>query len=246
MKRQLFIATSIAAALAGCAPIGTKLNENTGFHKVLDSAEGLDKRIIGTHGLAKEYRPQDISADFPLDSLPTPTSAYYTAIRKDGFHSYSLIVNGAVDRSHAFALAQLEKMATARDITRHDCVEGWSAIAQWDGVKLADVLAVVRPRADARYVVFHCMDSDQQGSLYYESLSLEQAMHPQALLALRMNGKPITPDHGAPVRLRVPTQLGYKSAKWVHRIEVVASMHALYSGNGGYWEDQGYEWYAGI
>jgi len=95
-------------------------------------------------------------------------------------------------------------------------------------------------------VVFHSMDWDQQGTPYYESLNLKQANHPQTLLALRMNGKPIVPDHGAPVRLRVPLQLGYKSAKWVKRIEVVGSLMSVQGGNGGYWEDQGYEWFAGI
>ncbi|MDQ2872059.1 MAG: molybdopterin-dependent oxidoreductase, partial [Candidatus Eremiobacteraeota bacterium] len=133
-----------------------------------------------------------------------------------------------------------------RTITRHDCVEGWSAIAQWDGVKLADVLAIVEPRPNARYVIFHSMDIDQQNAPYYESLDLRQARHPQTLLALRMNGRPITPDRGAPVRLRVPLQLGYKSAKWVRRIEVAATLSSAYGGRGGYWEDQGYEWYAGV
>lgn len=101
-------------------------------------------------------------------------------------------------------------------------------------------------RNDARYVVFRCMDNDGSGNLYYESLDLHQARHPQALLALRLNDAPLDPDHGAPVRLRVPTQLGYKSAKWIARIEVVGTFAIIAGGHGGYWEDQGYEWYAGI
>ncbi|MGZ3508562.1 MAG: molybdopterin-dependent oxidoreductase [Vulcanimicrobiaceae bacterium] len=246
MRRRLFIATTLSAALAGCSAIGTKLNENARFHNVLDSTEALDERVIGTHGLAKEYRPQDISAEFPIDSLPTPSDAYYSEFLRDNFRSYKLVVDGAVRAPQAFTLAQLQQMPQRRDITRHDCVEGWSAIAQWDGVRVADVLAAVQPRADAKFVVFHSMDRDQQGTPYYESLNLDQAMHPQALLALRMNGRPVPADHGAPVRLRVPTQLGYKSAKWVRRIELVGSFATLYLGKGGYWEDQGYEWFAGI
>ena len=108
------------------------------------------------------------------------------------------------------------------------------------------MIAKASPRSDARYVVFHCMDTDDQGQPYYESLDLHQAMHPQALLAMRLNDSALDADHGAPVRLRVPTQLGYKSAKWVSRIEVVGSFANIYAGGGGYWEDQGYEWYAGI
>ncbi|HKE37928.1 MAG TPA: molybdopterin-dependent oxidoreductase, partial [Candidatus Baltobacteraceae bacterium] len=98
----------------------------------------------------------------------------------------------------------------------------------------------------ARYAVFHCMDNDGQGHLYYESLDLHQARHPQALLAMRLNDAALDPAHGAPVRLRVPTQLGYKSAKWIGRIELVGSFATIAAGRGGYWEDQGYEWYAGI
>jgi len=137
-------------------------------------------------------------------------------------------------------------MCVQTQITRHDCVEGWSAIGKWSGVRLADVLAAVSPRADAKYVVFHCLDNDGQGNLYYESLDMHQANHPQALLATSLNDAPLDPAHGAPVRLRVPTQLGYKSAKWVGRIELVGSFANIYGGGGGYWEDNGYEWYAGI
>jgi DMSO/TMAO reductase YedYZ molybdopterin-dependent catalytic subunit len=246
MKRQLFIASSLSAALAGCSAIGTKLNDNARVHAVIDSAEVLNRALIGTHGLAKEYARRDISSDFPIDSLPTPTDTSYERIVKDGYRSFSLAVDGAVERPQTYSYARLQHMRQAANITRHDCVEGWSAIAQWSGVPLRDILAAAQPRADAKYVVFHCMDVDQQGTPYYESLDLSQANHPQALLALQMNGRPIAPDHGAPVRLRVPTQLGYKSAKWVRRIQVVGTLASLYGGSGGYWEDQGYEWYAGI
>ena len=108
------------------------------------------------------------------------------------------------------------------------------------------MLDAVRPRGDARYVVFRCMDNDGAGNLYYESLDMHQARHPQALLALRLNDAPLDPDHGAPVRLRVPTQLGYKSAKWIgaHRSRRFVCDDRRRPG--GYWEDEGYEWYAGI
>jgi len=110
------------------------------------------------------------------------------------------------------------------------------------GVVLSTVLAMAKPKPAARYVVFRCFDKDQAGSEYYESLDLTQAAHPQTMLALELNDAPIDPDHGAPVRLRIPTQLGYKSAKWVRGIELASAR----PGTGGYWEDQGYEWYAGI
>lgn len=246
MKRGLFLAGSITAALAACGPIGNKLNENHGFHNVLESAEALNQRVIGTGGRVALYKPGDISSDFPIDSLDTPGDARYTALLADGFRSYRLVVDGLVDHPQALTLAQLQHLMNVTQITRHDCVEGWSAIAQWQGVRLADVLMMAAPRAQARYVAFHSFDRDSNGTPYYESLSLQQAAHPQTLLALRQNGKPIAAERGAPVRLTVPTQLGYKSAKWVQRIEIVASLANIGLGKGGYWEDQGYEWYAGI
>lgn len=246
MKRRLFLASSITAALTACGPIGSALNNNVRFHDAIGSAQGLNHLIIGTHGMAREYREPDVDVNFRVNGLATPSDANYTGYVHDGYSSYRLSIDGDVDTPLSFTLPQLQKMMQQKQITRHDCVEGWSAIGDWQGVRLADVLAFARPKAGARYVVFHCMDVDPDGTPYYESLDLAQAAHPQALLALRLNGKPLDPDHGAPVRLRVPTQLGYKSAKWVHHIQVVSSFAAIGDGNGGYWEDQGYEWYAGI
>jgi DMSO/TMAO reductase YedYZ molybdopterin-dependent catalytic subunit len=246
MKRRLFIASTISSALAACSPIGTALNDNAAFHHFLGSEEVFDRALIGTRGLAQTYPESAISPHFPVDSLPTPADSQYADWRVTQFRSYRMIVDGAVEQPQAFSLSRLHAMTQTSEITRHDCVEGWSAIAKWSGVRVADILSTVRPRANARYVVFHCMDRDQQGTPYYESLDMHEAYQPQTLLALRMNGAPIPPRHGAPVRLRVPTQLGYKSAKWVARVEVVSSFANLGSGKGGYWEDQGYEWYAGV
>ena len=246
MKRKLFIATTISSALAACSPIGTALNNNENVQRLLGSAESLNHQLIGTHGLALEYRDRDVDREFRLNSLPTPTDSTYKRFVADGFRSYRLIVDGAVEHRQALSIPQLAALGRTTQITRHDCVEGWSAIGKWSGTRLSDVLARARVRPDARYVVFHCLDRDDQGSPYYESLDLHEATHPQTLLATHLNDNPLDADHGAPVRLRVPTQLGYKSAKWVSRIEVVGSFANIYSGNGGYWEDQGYEWYAGI
>ena len=246
MKRKLFLASSISSALAACSPIGTALNDNAGFHNLLGSTQALNHFVIGTRGMAREYRDADVDRDFRVNGLATPSDATYTELVASHFRRYRLIVDGAVERPQALTLARLQAMQRETQITRHDCVEGWSAIGKWSGVRLSDVLALASPREDARYVVFRCMDSDEQGTMYYESLDLKQAQHPQTLLALTLNDAPLDPDHGAPVRLRVPTQLGYKSAKWVGRIEVVGSFANIGSGEGGYWEDQGYEWYAGI
>ncbi len=232
--------------MAGCGPLSSGLSQNGAFMKALGSVEGLNHRLIGTRGLAREYSERDVDRVFRVNGFATPADAHYASLLADGFASYRLVVGGAVVHPQAFTLAQLERMPQQTQITRHDCVEGWSAIGKWSGVRLADLLDAVGTLADARFALFRCMDNDGAGNLYYESLDIHQARHPQALLALRLNGAPLDPDHGAPVRLRVPTQLGYKSAKWIVRIEVVGSFARIAGGRGGYWEDQGYEWYAGI
>jgi len=246
MNRGLFVATSLSAiGLAGCASVKRTLTDGP-FRDVLLSTEKLNRAVIGTHGLAREYAPSDIDHTFRVNSLDTPSDDAYTSMALDGFRRYRLAVDGRVERAQQLSLAELRAAGTRTQITRHDCVEGWSQIGEWAGVPLATVLAMARPTRDARFCVFHCLDSDQSGTRYYESLDLTQAAHPQTILALDLNGKPLDADHGAPVRLKIPTQLGYKSAKWVQRIELVAALKPIGGGNGGYWEDQGYEWYAGI
>jgi DMSO/TMAO reductase YedYZ molybdopterin-dependent catalytic subunit len=246
VKRRLFVASAVSAALAGCGPIGSALNDNATVRRVLASVEPLDHALIGTRGLAREYRDRDIDRMFRVNGFAVPSDARYTAMIETGFASYRLVVDGAVERPQAFSLARLRGLPQTTQITRHDCVEGWSAIGKWSGVRLSDVLDLVRPSSSARYVVFRCMDDDGAGNAYYESLDLHQARHPQALLALRLNDAPLDADHGAPLRLRVPTQLGYKSAKWVAALQVVGGLQRIGGGSGGYWEDRGYEWYAGI
>jgi DMSO/TMAO reductase YedYZ molybdopterin-dependent catalytic subunit len=245
MKRRLFLATTVSA-LAGCGPVSSALNRSSGIRQMLASAETLNHALIGTRGLAREYQERDVDRQFRVNGFATPSDARYTNLVAGNFAGYRLIVDGAVERPQVFSLDQLRRMPQQTQITRHDCVEGWSVIGKWSGVPLGALLAAVVPRKDARYVVFRCMDNDGAGNLYYESLDLHQARHPQALLAMRLNDAPLDPDHGAPVRLRVPTQLGYKSAKWIGRIEVVGSFAVIAGGHGGYWEDEGYEWYAGI
>jgi DMSO/TMAO reductase YedYZ molybdopterin-dependent catalytic subunit len=245
VKRRLFLAGS-GALLAGCSSVTNGLTENTGVMRVIDSAEGLNHFVIGTRGKAQLYSERDVDRDFRVNGLPTPSGSRYQALLRKNFASYGLAVTGKVERPQNFTLSELRALSSLRQITRHDCVEGWSAIGKWGGVPVATILTLAKPTPDARYVVFHCFDRDDSGNPYYESLNLHQAAHPQTLLALDLNDKPIDADHGAPVRLRIPTQLGYKSAKWVERIELAASFRHILGGSGGYWEDQGYEWYAGI
>lgn len=244
MKRALFLAS---VGLTGCGyHLGNKLNDTAWIHKALGVVQPLNHDIIGTHGMARVYTDAAVDRNFRTNGFDPPNTSQYNQWVADDYRGYKLIVDGMVDRPQAYTLAELRAFPQLVQATRHDCVEGWSAIGKWGGPRLRDVVASVVPQTGARYVVFHCMDKTDDGSLYYESLDLHEAAHPQTVLALNLNDEPLDAAHGAPVRLRIPTQLGYKSAKWVRRIEVVASLKNIGSGNGGYWEDNGYEWYAGI
>ncbi len=246
MKRGLFVASSLASlGLSGCGPLKDALT-NGPFHSVLSGTEGLNRVVIDTRGMARLYPDSAVDRNFRVNGLDTPSDDLYTRLARSGFRDYRLIVDGLVDRPQKLSLPELRAAGSLAQTTRHDCVEGWSAIGKWNGPRLGTVLAMAQPKAAARYCVFRCFDRDASGQPYYESLDLHQAAHPQTLLALDLNDAALDPDHGAPVRLRIPTQLGYKSAKWVSRIELVATLDGLYGGGGGYWEDQNYDWYAGI
>jgi DMSO/TMAO reductase YedYZ molybdopterin-dependent catalytic subunit len=146
--------------------------------------------------------------------------------------------------------AGLRALPSRSQITRHDCVEGWSCIGQWKGVQLSALLAAAGLKPQARYIAFFCADTLEQTldntGRYYETIDLIDAFHPQTILAYEMNFAPLKVEHGAPLRLRVERQLGYKMAKYVMRIEAIDGFSGISRGRGGFWEDRGYEWYAGI
>jgi DMSO/TMAO reductase YedYZ molybdopterin-dependent catalytic subunit len=159
-----------------------------------------------------------------------------------------------VSRELNLTLPQLRALPQRTQITRHDCVEGWSAIGQWTGPQLALILKAAGLQGGARYIVFLCADDYggeaskgglQSASRYYESIDLVDAFHPQTILAHSLNNQPISTGHGAPLRLRVERQLGYKQAKYLMQIVVADSLAPFGGGKGGYWPDRGYEWYAG-
>jgi DMSO/TMAO reductase YedYZ molybdopterin-dependent catalytic subunit len=147
----------------------------------------------------------------------------------------------------SLSLDDLRAMPSRTQITRHDCVEGWSCIGEWTGVQLKHVLNQAGMKPNARYVVFYCADDlGGNGSLYYESIGMIDAYHPQTILAYQMNGEALSVPHGAPLRVRIERQLGYKMAKYIMRIEAVETLADINGGKGGFWEDRGYAWYAGI
>jgi DMSO/TMAO reductase YedYZ molybdopterin-dependent catalytic subunit len=252
-NRRGWLKGGMAAAgglwLAAC----DRLTNNPKSNAVIASAEGLTKpaqRAVMRGALAREFSPSDISPDFRPNGSIDPQDADYRAHVANGFADYRLVVDGLVERPLSFSLAELRAQPSRTQITRHDCVEGWSSIAKWTGARLAPILDQAGLKSNVRYIVFHCADTlepslDGSG-VYYESVDIVDAHHPQTILAYEMNDRPLPVAHGAPVRLRVERQLGYKHAKYVMRLEAVADFAHIGKGKGGFWEDRGYEWYAGI
>ncbi|HWK33107.1 MAG TPA: molybdopterin-dependent oxidoreductase [Hyphomicrobium sp.] len=235
-----------AALLGGC----DQLSQSPSFREMLDRAEGLTQRaqrlVLSQRSLAREFTEADISKHFKANGSTDVADPQYQRAATNGFADWKLTIDGLVERPAALTLAELRALPSRTQITRHDCVEGWSAIGKWKGAQMAPLLQSVGLKPEARYLVFHCADKLSVFSNYYESIDLIDALHPQTILAYEMNGAPLPVPHGAPVRLRVERQIGYKQAKYIERIEAVASYKMIGDGRGGFWEDRGYEWYAGI
>jgi DMSO/TMAO reductase YedYZ molybdopterin-dependent catalytic subunit len=247
MQRRNLIAAMGAAFLAGCSRIG----ESKWFGALVDGAEGWHRGLhrglgFGRITLAPEFTADDVSPFFRGNGNTEVVSAAWRTLQAGGFANWRLAVTGLVDTPLSLSLADLKALPQRTQITRHDCVEGWSAIAEWTGPQLSAVLAMAGVKPGARFAVFHCADTFAQGP-YYESCDMDDCLHPQSVLAHTMNGAPLPDINGAPLRLRLERQLGYKQAKYLTGIELVASLDDVGLGKGGYWEDHhGYQWYAGI
>lgn len=236
-----------AATLSGC----DRLARNESFREALFSAENFhrwaQRSLMARDALAAEFRSDQISPIFRANGTANPATPEYKALWRRGFADWRLKVTGLVDRPLSLSLAQLHSLPHREQITRHDCVEGWSAIGKWRGVPLSLILDGARMKDSARYLIFRCADMMGGRHPYYESIDLIDAFHPQTILAFALNDQPLPVANGAPLRLRVERQLGYKHAKYLMEIEAVDSLSRIGGGKGGYWEDRaGYDWYAGI
>ena len=251
-SRRRFLASTLGAAstlaLGGCE----RLSHSEWFPKVLSVGETMSSAVAhavtSRKSMAQEFTEADRSPTFRSNGTAKPDTDEYRALAANAFAGYRLEVEGLVEKPASFSLAELRALPSRTQITRHDCVEGWSAIAKWKGTRLSALLEAVRPKPEARFVVFYCADpmDDDGTDFYYESIDFEDAFHPQTILAYDLNDAALPIANGAPIRLRVERQLGYKHAKYVMRIELVESLAEIEGGKGGYWEDQGYEWWAGI
>lgn len=246
MRRRSVLAGLAALFAGGCA----KLAQNQPFAGLLTSAEdwnrGLHELLGRRTALAREFMPADISPFFRGNGSTDPDSPEYRAHAAAGFADWRLAVTGLVENPLSLSLADIRALPQRSQITRHDCVEGWSAIAQWTGPQLALILDRAGLKPEARYIVFRCADR-LGGEPYYESIDLIDARHPQTIVAHLLNGEPLPIRNGAPLRMRIERQLGYKHAKYLTGVEAVATLEGIGRGKGGYWEDRSdYQWYAGI
>jgi DMSO/TMAO reductase YedYZ molybdopterin-dependent catalytic subunit len=229
--RRAFLRRSLTlggvSLLSGC-----DITDDSGVEAALNAISRFNDRVQ-----AALYDPARLAPTYP-DSMitrPFPFNAYYgeDEIREVDGDAWRLEVVGLVSAAKRWSLAELRKMPQAVQVTRHVCVEGWSAIGKWGGVPFAEVLRRSGADLTARYVDFRCADD------YHTSIDMATALHPQTILALDWDGTPLPAKYGFPVKLRMPTKLGYKNPKHIHTI-VVTDVYP-----GGYWEDQGYNWFGG-
>jgi len=253
ISRRSFIATGSAAAatlVSGCDPVSTveSLRPVLGVGQFL--SVHAQRLLLAGQPLVREYSQADLSPEFPPNGTERPNGMAYFRHMMSNFADFRLTVDGLVTKPLSLTLDEIKAMPSRTQITMHNCDEGWSAIGQWTGVPLGHLLGTAELMPQARYIVLYCMDemgrtADNSG-FYYESIDLFDALHPQTILAYGMNGKALPVAHGAPLRLRVERHVGYKHAKYVNRIEAVDRLNHIARGKGGFWEDRGYQWYAGL
>lgn len=224
-RRKLILGIAASTALAGCDSRAASM-----FLAGMERwNERVERLLFSTSRLAPEASAADLTPenDFPSyfisDTIPFAPA------------DWALKVGGLVARPSTFSLDAIKKMPSTQMRIRHHCVEGWSAVAEWQGVQMRELAKTVGASPDARYVEFRSFDAG-----YYSSWDIESAMHPQTILAYGMNGRMLYPDHGAPLRLYSAVKLGYKNVKYLTEVNFLPNR------TGGYWENQGYEWYAGV
>jgi len=249
MSRRMFARSLAGASIAAAAGAGAVVAPRYGLvppdhgglfgigHTLTFGAQRL---LLHRQPLAREFRRDRISTNFPAINTTLPGDEDYRIDMKEGFRAWRLIIDGLVARPTEFSLADIRSFPSRTQITMHICEQGWSAIAEWTGAPLSLVLNAAGIKSEARYVFFNCVDG------WWDSLDMTDALHPQTLLTYGMNGGDLPVPHGAPVRLRVERQLGYKNLKYVSSITVTDTTAEWGKGKGSEGAENGYSWYAGI
>jgi DMSO/TMAO reductase YedYZ molybdopterin-dependent catalytic subunit len=232
--------SGLAAAERVARRYGLIPPDSGGIYGIGETLTYASQRILlSGHSMAREFTRAQISRVAPVSGDP-PLQAPYQRLLARSFSDWRLAVDGLIARPASFSLPELQGLPSRTQITHQACEEGWSFIAEWTGVPLDEILNQVGVLPEAKYVVFFPFDEA------WDSLDMADAWHPQTLLAYQMNGRPLPTEHGAPLRLRVPRQLGYKSVKYLSRITVTATLKNIGKGLGSSSPEAGYSWYAGI
>jgi DMSO/TMAO reductase YedYZ molybdopterin-dependent catalytic subunit len=260
LNRRRLIGLGAASAgslvLAGCDQFDFLGARDNSVRDFLERANSLtyaaQRALVGNQALAREFSESEIrQGQRPNGSTdPRQNVPEYAQLFSTNFADYRLRITGLVETPKEYTLAELQNMPSRTQITRHDCVEGWSCIAKWTGVQLSLLLDEAKVKPNAKFVLYRCYDQMGGGLSgpvpYYESHDLIDAFHPQTICAYGLNGQQLPVENGAPIRIRNERALGYKQPKYVHTIELVDSFAHVGLGQGGYWEDNGYDWYGGI
>jgi DMSO/TMAO reductase YedYZ molybdopterin-dependent catalytic subunit len=247
LQRRRFITAGLATAagasgLAGAVYFADRYGlippDHTGIVGIGETLTYATQRLITSgHSLAREFKRSDISKVAPLNG-PHPTDEKYQAMLADGFKDWRLSVEGLIARPLTFSLEELKRLPAESHILLHACEQGWSYIAEWTGVRLTTVLDLAGVRPESRYVVFEPFANPNQARtlvrVLWETIDMADALHPQTLLAYGMNGEALSPDYGAPVRVRLGRQLGWKNTKYLSRI-IVTNDRDFYRQKAGTW-----------
>ena len=209
--------------------------------------EPIRHSLFGKVVSRENFKESEITPYFRVNGRP-PKTEEYSRLKEEGFANWNLRVYGLVEKELSLSLQDIRNMKKETQITEHSCIQGWTAIGKWSGISLEFLMGLCRPKSNARYVVFHSLGTGERDEYghgdptkeYYEVIDIELAKHHQTMLAYEMNGEPLSAEHGAPLRLRVETQLGFKMVKWLRSIEFVEDYRSIYDGQGGYREDVSY------
>jgi len=247
-RRKLITSGLAVAAGASGLAIGAKLVQRYGL--IPPDAGGLygpgetltyaAQRLLARHSMAREFSRSEISKN-PFANEVDPLGDEFKRLQAASFADWRLSVDGMAARPASFSLAEIKSFPTSSQITMIGCEEGWTYIAEWVGVPLAYILGQVGALPQVRYVVYRSFQPD-----WWESIDMADALHPQTLVAHRMNGADLPVPFGGPLRLRVPRQLGYKNVKYVTHLTLTDNLKPFGKGTGGAASDGGYAWYAGI
>jgi len=243
-RRRLLTTAAVAAGGVGAAGLASRFGLiPPDYHGVYGAGETLtyaaQRLLTSGYSRAREFDRSQISPVAPVNG-DVPTREQYTKLQDNGFLDWRLAIDGMVARPASLSLADLKGFPSHSQITMQACEEGWSFIAEWTGAQLSSVLERVGAAPQAKYVFFFTVDD------WFESIDMSDALHPQTLIAYGMNGQDLPPEHGAPARLKVPRQLGYKNLKYLTRMTVTDTVKDIGKGLGGGAAEVGYSWYAGI